>query len=48
MMQIEIKNIFNNIFQVVIFWELPKVREPLVNIAPFTKLFYGAHSSFYY
>jgi len=48
MMQVDIKNAFNDIFQVVIFRELCYVEEFLASIVPFTKLFYGAHFSFYY
>ncbi len=42
MMQVNVENIFNNIFQNVIFIELCDVEGFLVNIVPFTKLFYGA------
>jgi hypothetical protein len=46
MMQVDVENAFNNIFQTIIFKELCKVEEPLASIVPFTKLFYGAHSFF--
>ncbi len=46
MMQVNIKNGFNSIFQATIFRELCDVEGPLVNIVPFTKLFYGVHFSF--
>jgi hypothetical protein len=48
MMQVNVENAFNNIFQVIILRELCDVEGLLVNIVPFTKLFYGVHSSFYY
>jgi hypothetical protein len=48
MMQIDVENTFNNISQVVIFKELCDVMGPLVSIIPFSRLFYGVHSSFYY
>jgi hypothetical protein len=47
-MQVDIKNIFNSVSQIVIFKELCDVNGPLVNIVLFTRLFYGAHSYFYY
>jgi len=47
-MQVDVENAFNNIFQIVIFKELCDAWGPLASIVPFTKLFYGAHSSFYY
>jgi hypothetical protein len=47
-MQVDIENTFNSVFQIVIFKELCDVNGPLVNIVPFTRLFYGAHSSLYY
>jgi hypothetical protein len=46
--QVNVENVFNNIFQTIIFKELCDVAGPLANIVPFTKLFYGVHSSFYY
>ncbi len=48
MMQIDVKNTFNNVSQVVIFRELCDVKGLLVCIIHFTKLFYGAHFSLYY
>jgi hypothetical protein len=48
MMQVDVENIFNNIFQAVIFRKLCDVEGLLANIIPFTKLFNGVHSSFYY
>jgi len=47
-MQVNVDNIFNNIFRIVIFKNLCDVGGPLVNIVPFTRLFYGAHSYIYY
>jgi hypothetical protein len=47
-MQDTIQNTFNKVFWVAIFGELCDVKGPLVNIFPFTKLFYGACSFFYY
>ncbi len=47
-MQVDVEKKFNSIFQVVIFKELCDVRGPLASIVPFTKLFYGIHSFFYY
>jgi hypothetical protein len=48
MMQINIENAFNNVFQVAIFRELCDAGGFLVNIVPFPKLFYRAHFSLYY
>ncbi len=48
MMQVNFKNAFNNVFQATIFRELCDGRGPLTSIIPFTKLFYGTHSSLYY
>jgi len=48
LMQVDVENIFSNIFQGVIFGELCDVERPLVNIILFTMLFYGVHFSFYY
>jgi hypothetical protein len=48
MMQVKVKNAFNSVFQTTIFKEFCDVERLLVNIALFTKLFYGVHSSFYY
>jgi hypothetical protein len=47
-MQVNIENAFNSVFQVVIFRKLCDVEGPLASIIPFTKLFYGVHSSLYY
>jgi hypothetical protein len=47
-MQVNVKNIFNNISQVVIFRKLQDVKGPLVSIDPFTMLFYGVHFFLYY
>jgi len=47
-MQVDVENAFNNVFRITIFKELCDVKRPLVNIIPFTKLFYGVHSSFYH
>jgi hypothetical protein len=46
-MQVDVENVFNNIFQTNIFKELWNVNGILMNIIFFTK-FYCAHSSFYY
>jgi hypothetical protein len=48
MIQIDIENTFNSISQVVIFKELQGAMELFAIIVPFTRLFYGAHSFFYY
>jgi len=40
-MQINLENAFNGVFQTTIFKELRDVGGPLVNIVPFTRLFYG-------
>jgi hypothetical protein len=48
MMQVNVENIFNNVFRTTIFRELCDVEGPLVNIILFTKLFYGAYSFLYY
>jgi hypothetical protein len=47
-MQVNVKNIFNNVSQDVIFKELQDAKGPLVNIVLFTMLFYDVHSSLYY
>jgi hypothetical protein len=47
MMQVDIENAFNICSRVVIFRKLCDVEGLLVNIVPFTRLFYGVHSSFY-
>jgi len=43
-MQVDVKNDFNGIFQIVIFKELCDAKGPLASIIPFTGLFYGVHS----
>jgi hypothetical protein len=48
MKEVNIENTLINVFWIVIFRELCDVNRPLENIVPFTKLFYGVHSSFYY
>jgi hypothetical protein len=48
MMQVNVENIFNNIFQAINFREFQDVRGHLVSIIPFTMLFYGVHYSLYY
>jgi hypothetical protein len=48
MMQVNVKNAFNNVFQAIILKKLCDVEELLASIVPFTRLFYGVHSSFYY
>jgi hypothetical protein len=47
-MQVNIKNVFNNVSQTIILKKLCDVKRPLANIVPFTRLFYGIHSSIYY
>jgi len=47
-MQVDVKNAFNNVFQIVILKKLCDVEKLLANIVPFTKLFYGTHFSIYY
>jgi uncharacterized membrane protein YwaF len=48
MMQVDVENAFNNIFQAIIFRALCDVKELLASIVSLTKLFYGVHFSFYY
>ncbi len=48
MIQINVKNAFNNVFQIVILKKLCDVEKPLANIVSFTRLFYGVHSFIYY
>ncbi len=48
MMQINIEKVFNKISRTTIFRELCDAKGPLANIIPFTNLFYGVHSFFYY
>jgi hypothetical protein len=48
MMQINAKNIFNNISQTVFFEELCDAKGPLTSIVHFTRLFNSAHFSIYY
>ncbi len=47
-MQINVENIFNNVFQIVIFKELCDDGGPFASIVPFTKLFYDTHFFLYY
>ncbi len=47
MMQVDIENAFNNVFQTIILKELRDAKGPLANIIPLTRLFYGVHSSLY-
>ncbi len=47
-MQVDIKNVINNISKNVIFRKLQNDGGHLVSIIRFTKLFYGAHSFLYY
>jgi hypothetical protein len=47
-MQVNVKNVFDNVSQTIIFREFCDVEGLLANIVPFTKLFYGVHSSFYF
>jgi hypothetical protein len=47
-MQVNVKNVFNNVSRAIIFRKLCDVGGPLVNIVPFTKLFYGDHSFLYF
>ncbi len=46
-MQVDVKNIFNNVFLVVIFRELCD-EGAFGKHSPLTMLFYGVHSSLYY
>jgi hypothetical protein len=48
MMKVNVKNVFNSVFQVVIFKKLCGVGGLLAGIIPFTKLFYGVHYFLYY
>jgi len=45
MMEVDIENAFNNVSRTIIFRELCDVGGLLANIVPFTRLFYGVHSS---
>jgi len=47
-MRVNVENYFNSVFRAVIYRELCDVKRPLTNIIPFTKFFYGDHSSIYY
>jgi len=47
-MQVNVKNAFNGVSWIIVFKELWNVEGPLVNIGPFTKLFYDIHFSLYY
>jgi hypothetical protein len=46
--QVNVENVFNGIYRAVIFKKLCDAKGPLASIVPSTKLFYGAHSFFYY
>ncbi len=49
MIQVNVENTFNNVFQTAIFKELCDVEGPLLaSIIPVTMLFYGIHFSLYY
>jgi len=48
MMQVDIKNVFNNVSPIIIVKKLCDVGGPLASIVPFTRLFYGVHSFIYY
>jgi hypothetical protein len=48
MMQVNVKKKFNIISQAFFFLKLQDVKRPFASIIPFTKLFFGVHSSFYY
>ncbi len=48
MMQVDVENGFNNIFQDVMIIELCEDKRPLSSIALIFRLFYGAHFSFYF
>ncbi len=43
-MHVDVENVFNNVFQAVIFNQLRDVKRPLANIVPFTMMFYDIHS----
>jgi hypothetical protein len=45
-MQVNVENVFNSIFQTIIFRKFIEIKGPLANTVPFTKLFYGVHSFF--
>ncbi len=47
-MQVNVENVFNSIFWTIMFKELCDAEGPLMNIVPFTMLFYGAHYYLYY
>jgi len=47
-MQVNVKNTFDDVSWIIIIFKLRNVKGPLVNIVPFTKLFYDVHSSLYY
>jgi hypothetical protein len=48
MMQVDVENTFNSVFQATMFIEVCEVEGPLLNNVLFLKLFYGVHSSFYF
>ncbi len=47
-MQVNVKNVFNNVSRTIILKKLCDAEGPLANIILFTRLFYGAHYSLYY
>jgi hypothetical protein len=47
-MQVKVKNVFNNIYRVVILKKFCDVGEPLVSIILFIKMFYDVHFFLYY
>lgn len=47
-MQVNVKNVFNNVFCATISRKLRNASGPLANIVPFTKLFYGVYSFLFY
>jgi hypothetical protein len=46
-MQVDVENVFNNVFQTIIFKELRDAKGPSANIVPLTKLLYGVHFFLY-
>jgi hypothetical protein len=47
-MQVNVKNVFDNIFRTTIFKKLCDVGGPLASIVPFIRLVSGVHCSIYY
>jgi hypothetical protein len=47
-LQVDVENVFNNVFRALIFKELQDDGGTLVNIIPLNMLFYGVHSSLSY